>query len=147
MKHYHLDPAHYYTSPGLAWDACLNETGQKLELLSDYDMLMFFFERGKRRGMCHISKRYSEASNKYMKDYDPNKPNKFIQYLDANNLYSWAMIQRLPTSGFKWIPENELTVSNVIKILNKSITNRGYVFFKLNLNILKDYGKNIMIIL
>ena len=42
LKHYKLDPVHYYTSPGLAWDACLKETGQHLQLLSDYDMLMMF---------------------------------------------------------------------------------------------------------
>ena len=50
LRHYKLDPAHYYTSPGLAWDACLKETGQQLELLHDYDMLMMF-ERGIRGGM------------------------------------------------------------------------------------------------
>ena len=86
LKHYQLDPCHYYSSPGLAWDACLKETKQKVELLSDYDMLMFF-EKGTRGGMCYISKRYSEANNKYMKDFDTNKQSKFIQYLDANNLY------------------------------------------------------------
>ena len=66
LKHYNLDPVHYYTSPGLAWDACLKETGQQLELLSDYDKLMMF-ERGIRGGITHISKRYAEANNKYMK--------------------------------------------------------------------------------
>ena len=63
LKHYKLDPAHYYTSPGLAWDACLKETGQQLQLLHDYDMLMMF-ERGIRGGITHISKRYAEANNK-----------------------------------------------------------------------------------
>ena len=58
----------------------------ELELLSDYDMLMLF-EKGKRGGMCHISERYSEANNKYMKDFISNKKSKLIQYLDANNLY------------------------------------------------------------
>ena len=56
LKHYKLDPAHYYTSPGLAWDACLKTTGQNLELLSDYDMLMMF-ERGIRGGITHMQKR------------------------------------------------------------------------------------------
>ena len=70
LTHYNLDPAHYFTSPGLAWDACLKETGQELQLLHDYDMLMMF-ERGIRGGITHISKRYSEANNKYMKDYNP----------------------------------------------------------------------------
>ena len=73
LKHYKLDPCHYYTAPGLAWDACLKETNQKLELLKDYDMLMMF-ERGIRGGITHISKRYAEANNKYMKNYNPDKP-------------------------------------------------------------------------
>ncbi|CAH3171546.1 unnamed protein product, partial [Porites evermanni] len=109
LYHYNLDPAHYYTSPGLAWDACLKETGQELELLYDYDMLMMF-EQGIRGGITHISKRYSEANNKYMKDYNPDKESTFIQYLDANNLYGWAMLQSLPTHGFKWM--SDLTKEN-----------------------------------
>ena len=132
LKHYNLDPAHYYTSPGLAWDACLKETGQELELLHDYDMLMMF-EKGIRGGMTHISKRYAEANNKYMKDFNPDKPSSFIQYLDANNLYGWAMSQALPTNGFKWM--KDLTKAKVIHILEKvncSMTNpikkTGYIF-------------------
>ena len=84
LKHYNLDPAHYFTSPGLAWDACLKETGQELQLLHDYDMLMMF-EQGIRGGITHIAKRYEEANNKCMRDYDQNKPSKYIQYLDVNN--------------------------------------------------------------
>ena len=131
LKHYKLDPAHYYTSPGLAWDACLKETGQQLELLCDYDMLMMF-ERGIRGGMTHIAKRYSEANNKYMKNFDPNKPSKYIQYLDANNLYGWAMSQSLPVGGFRWM--TNLTKEKVLEILektNSSMNNmgkRGFIF-------------------
>ena len=132
LKHYNLDPAHYYTSPGLAWDACLKETGQELELLHDYDMLMMF-EKGIRGGMTHISKRYAEANNKYMKDYNHNKPSTFIQYLDANNLYGWAMSQSLPTDGFKWM--QNLTKDKVIHILEKvncsmknPINKKGHIF-------------------
>ena len=61
MKHYQLDPAHYLSSPSLAWDACLKKKGQKLELISDYDILMFF-ERGTKGGMCHISKRFQKQT-------------------------------------------------------------------------------------
>ena len=86
LKCYNLDSVHYFTSPGLAWDACLKETGQELELLHDYDMLMLF-EKGIRGGITHISKRFAKANNKYMSDYNPDKPSKCIQYLDANNLY------------------------------------------------------------
>ena len=99
LKHYNLDPAHYYTSPGLALDACLKETGQQLQLLHDYDILMMF-ERGIRGGISRISKRYAEANNKYMKNYNPNEESSYIQYLDANNLYGWAMSQSLPKHGF-----------------------------------------------
>ena len=131
LKHYKLDPAHYYTSPGLAWDACLKTTGQNLELLSDYDMLMMF-EQGIRGGITHISKRYAEANNKYMKNYNPEKESSYIQYLDANNLYGWAMSQQLPTHGFSWM--KNITKEKVMEILEKanhSMSNlgrKGYIF-------------------
>ena len=131
LHHYNLDPAHYYTSPGLAWDACLKTTGQHLQLLHDYDMLMMF-ERGIRGGITHISKRYAEANNKYMKNYNPDKPSSYIQYLDANNLYGWAMSQNLPTHGFKWI--SNITKQEVLDIVdgaNHSMSNhgrKGYIF-------------------
>ena len=131
LKHYKLDPAHYYTSPGLAWDACLKITGQNLDLLIDYDMLMMF-ERGIRGGITHISKRYSEANNKYMKSYDSKKKSKFIQYLDANNLYGWAMSQNLPTHGFKWMKDLTLEkVDEILEKINSSMSNtgkKGYIF-------------------
>ena len=117
-----LDPGHYCTSPGLAWDACLKETKQKLQLLPDDDM----FEQGIRGGITHISKRYSKANNKYMRDLNPEKELKFITYLNANNLYSWAMSERLQTNGFKWIKDSQLT--KVIKLLDQRITNHGYLF-------------------
>ena len=117
LKHYNLDPAHYYTSPGLAWDACLKETGQELQLLHDYDMLMMY-EKGIRGGISHISKRYAEANNKYMVNYDPDKPSTYIQYLDANNLYGWAMSQQLPTHGFSWM--KNITKEKVMDIMEKN---------------------------
>ena len=113
------------TSPGLAWDACLKETGQELQLLHDYDMLMMF-ERGIRGGITHISKRYAEANNKYMVNYDPSKPSTYIQYLDANNLYGWAMSQPLPTHGFKLM--HNLTIGSVINLLERRKSNKGYIF-------------------
>ena len=131
LKHYKLDPAHYYTSPGLAWDACLKETEQELQLLHDYDMLMMF-EQGIRGGITHISKRYAEANNKYMKDYNPDNESTFIQYLDANNPYGWAMSQQLPTNGFKWMKDiTEEKVMEILEKANHSMSNlgrKGYIF-------------------
>ena len=107
LKIYGLDPVHYYTAPGLAWDACLKITGISLELLSDVNMLLMF-EKGIRGGISIISNRYGEANNKYMKDFNKNKLSKFLMYLDANNLYGWAMSQKLPTGGFKWLTDKEI---------------------------------------
>ena len=125
LKHYKLDPAYYFTSPGLAWDACLKETGQEFQLLHDYDMLMMF-EKGIRGGITQISKRYVEANNKYVKYYNPDKPSRYIQYLDANNHYGCTMSQRLPAHAFKWL--KDLTVNKVIEILNQRLSNHGFMF-------------------
>ena len=108
IKNYKLDPAHYYTAPGLAWDACLKMTGVKLELLSDIDMLLMV-EKGIRGGVSMISNRYGKANNKYMDDkFNPSEPSKYLTYLDANNLYGAAMSMKLPTHGFKWMNKYEL---------------------------------------
>ena len=107
LDNYHLDPIFYYTAPGLAWDACLKINKIELELLSDYDMLMMV-EKGIRGGVSMISTRYGKANNPYMKDYDPDQPTKYISYLDANNLYGWAMCKPLPTKGFRWMTKEEL---------------------------------------
>ena len=108
LENYELDPAHYYTAPGLAWDAALKVTGVNLELLSDIDMLLMV-EKGIRGGVSMVSNRYGKANNKYMGDkFNYNEPSKYIQYLDANNLYGWAMSKPLPTHGFKWMKTSEL---------------------------------------
>ena len=107
LKIYKLDPVYYYTTPGLAWDACLKITNIQLELLSDVNMLLMF-EKGIRGGISIISNRYGEANNKYMKKFNKKKLNKFLMYLDANNLYGWAESQKLPTHGFKWLTSGEM---------------------------------------
>ena len=107
-KNYDLDPCWYYTAPGLSWDACLKLTKIKLELLTDPDMLLMF-EKGIRGGISMISTRHGKANNKYMGErFDINKLVKYIIYLDANNLYGYAMCKKLPTGGFKWMTEEEL---------------------------------------
>ena len=108
LKIYGLDPGHYFTAPGLSWDACLKITGVELELLSDPDMLLMW-ERCIRGGISMISNRYGEANNKYMEGgFNKNKPSKYIMYLDANNLYGCAMSKKLPTHGFKWLTGGEI---------------------------------------
>ena len=107
-ENYGIDPAHHFTSPGLAWDAALKKTKIELELLNDYDMLLMI-QKGIRGGISMISNRYGVANNVYMNEmYDPSKESTYIQYLDANNLYGWAMSKPLPTHGFEWMSESEL---------------------------------------
>ena len=101
-----LDPAHYVSSPGLSWDAMQKMTNVKLDLISDVDT-QNFIEKGMRGGISTITHRHAVANNKYMKNYDPEKESSYIPYLDANNLYGWAMSQKLPTGDFRWIPSPE----------------------------------------
>ena len=110
IKNYKLDPGHYYTAPGLAWDAALKVTNVELELLTDIDKLLMV-EKGIRGGVSMISNRYGKANNKYMgKSFIKKEPSKYITYLDANNLYGWAMSKPLPTHGFKWMNVSELHI-------------------------------------
>ena len=106
LGYYGLDPCHYCSPPGLSWDAMLKMTEMELDLISDIDMHLFF-EKGMRDGISYITKRHSKANNKYMKCSDSSKESKYITYLDANNLYDWAMILYLAYSGFKWINQKE----------------------------------------
>ena len=108
LENYSLDPAWYYTSLGLSWDALLKHSKVNLELLTDPDKLLLF-EKGIRGGISMISNRYGKANNKYMdKKYDPSQPSKYLAYLDANNLYGWAMMKPLPVGDFKWMSPLEL---------------------------------------
>ena len=81
LKYYGLDPCHYFSSPGLSWDAMLKMTVVKLEKISDIGKYLFI-EKGLSGGISYIAKRYAKGNSKYMKDYDPKKPSTFISYLD-----------------------------------------------------------------
>ena len=107
LTYYKLDPLHYITSPGLAWDAMLKMTGINLELITDIDMQLFI-EKGLRGGISYIAHRHATANNKYIKNYDPDELSSYIMYLDANNLYGWAMSQPLPYRNFKWIDASDV---------------------------------------
>ena len=107
MQYYELDPCHYFTSPGLSWDAMLKMTNIKLELIIDTDMFQFI-EKSMRGGVSYIANHYGKANNKYMKEYDEKAPSKYIMYLNANNLYRWGMSEYLPTASFRWLTEREI---------------------------------------
>ena len=95
----------------LAWQACLKKTEVKLELITDYDMLLMI-EKGIRGGICQATHRYAKANIKYMKNYDKNNESSYLKYLDANNLYGSAISQKLPVNGFKRVKQKKLSKFN-----------------------------------
>ena len=120
-----MDPAHFVSLPGLGWQAYLKKTNVKLELLTDYDMLLMV-EEGIRCGICHSIHRHAQANNKYMENYDKNKESSYIQYLDANNLYGWAMSQKVPVNNFKWVEDKLKINEEFIKNYNEN-NEKGYI--------------------
>ena len=124
LTNYGLDPAHYYTSPGLSWNALLKTTGVELELLADYNKYLFFQKRI-RAGISMVSKRKAKANNPMVEGYDSEKPNTWIMYLDADNLYGHAMSQPLPMGGFRWLNGNEINDFDVQNVSDNS--EKGYI--------------------
>ena len=102
----------------------LKMTKIELELITDIDMFQFI-EKGLRGGISYIANRYSKANNKYMKEYNEKEPSKYIIYLDANNLYGWAMSQYLPTGGFRWLKQTEIDNLDLSKY--KEDSKRGII--------------------
>lgn len=124
LNAYGLDPAHYLTIPSLSWDAMLKYTQIELELLTDIDML-HFFKKGIRGGVSTCVKRMSKANNPMLNNYNFSDPLSYIVYLDATNLYGWAMKQYLPTGKFRWLHENEISTFSLSDISHTS--EYGYV--------------------
>ena len=111
---YELDPAHFLSAPGLAWQACLKKTKVKLELLTDIDMLLMV-EEGIRGRIYQAIHRHPKVNNKYTKNYGKDITSSYLAYLDANNLYGWAISQKLPVNGFIWVGKsrfNERFIKN-----------------------------------
>ena len=107
LGYYELDPCHYFSSPGLAWDAMLKMSGVRLRLIDDVDMHLFI-ERGMRGGISYIAKRYCRANNEFVEGYDSSKEKSFITYWDVNNLYGAAMLKYLPYDEFEWVDKSEM---------------------------------------
>ena len=97
---YELDPAHFFSAPGLAWQTCLKKTEIRSKLLTNIGMLLMV-EKGIRGGICHAIHRYAKSNNKYMKNCDKNIESSYLMYLDAYNLYGWPMYQKLPVNNFE----------------------------------------------
>ncbi|XP_021351034.1 uncharacterized protein LOC110448879 [Mizuhopecten yessoensis] len=124
LESYGLDAAHFYTAPGLAWQAALKMTDVRLELLTDIDQHLFI-EKGLRGGISMISHRFAEANNPYVPGYDKTKPTDYITYLDANNLYGWAMSQCLPTHDFAWLTDTAKYTLDITTVPDDAID--GYI--------------------
>ena len=136
IKVYELDPAHFLSAPGLAWQACLKKTEAELELITDVDMLLMI-EKGIRGGICHAIHRCVKANNKYMKNYDKNEESSFLEYLGANNMYGWTMIQPLPVDGFKFVKNVSKINEDFIKNYDED-SDKGYI-----LEVDVKYPKNL----
>ena len=109
LEIFELDPPYFVSAPaGLAWQAYLKKKRVKLELITDFDMLLMI-EKGIRGGICQATYRCAKANNKDMKNYDKNTESSYIEYLDANNLYGWTLSQTFPVKGFKWVKEKKLS--------------------------------------
>ena len=127
IKVYELDPAHFLSAPGLlAWQACLNKTEVKLELLTVVDMLLMV-EKGMKGGISHAVHRYAKANDNYAKDYNEDEEESFLEYLDANNLYGLAMSEPLPVDCFDWIKDLSKIGEDFIKDYDKD-SDKGYIF-------------------
>ncbi|GBM93472.1 hypothetical protein AVEN_215357-1 [Araneus ventricosus] len=124
QHYYGLDCVHLFTAPGLAWQSSLKATDQPLELFTDINMHMFV-EKGIRGGISVITKRFSQANNKYLPNFDASKSIKHIIYLDCNNLYGASMVESWPYGGFEWISA-DVTLDWIQSIPQDS--SEGYIF-------------------
>ena len=89
--------------------------------------MLLMVEKGSTGGICHALYRYAEANNIYMKNYDKNKESSLLMYLDANNLYGWAMSQKLPVNRLKWKTNTSRCDEDFIKNYEED-SKKGYVF-------------------
>ena len=123
INYYGLDPANYISAPSLAWDAMLMKTNIELEQIYDQKILDIV-ERHKKGGLCFVgSKRHVKANNHYLDDFDVSKPENYLMYWDANNLYGWAMSQYLPYKNISL--NSEIDIDTILKTDDNS--KYGYI--------------------
>ena len=108
LEEYQLDPAYFVSTPSLAFEAMLKITKAKIELFTDINMVLMT-EKGICGGLTQVVKKDAIANNKYLPTYDKSKKNVFLQYLDANNLYGYAMNKTLHLNGYKWADKTTFT--------------------------------------
>ena len=135
-KIYHLDHAKFLSVTALAWQAALIKTRVKLELITDIDMQLIV-EKGIRGGIWHAIYQLDKGNNKYMNYYDENKESLYLKHWDVNNLYGWAMSQKLPVNKFEWIKDNSQFNEDFKKTLIKKVMKD--IFLKLMFNTLRNY--------
>ena len=132
LKECELDPAHFLTTQGLAWQAYLKKTKIESELLTDIVMLLMV-KKGNRGGICQEIQRQAKAN------YNKDVISSYLMYLDANNLYEWGMSQKLPVNGFKWVKR----LSRFNKIFMKNYNENSDIEYFLEVDF--DYSKNCLI--
>ena len=115
LDEHKLDCLHFFTLPFLAWTSALKHTGAKLDLITDPDAYLMI-ENNMRGGIATISHRHATANNPLVEGYDPTKPNSYISYLDANNLYGDAMSNPLPVGKFNFLPQSEIDTFDLLSI-------------------------------
>ena len=107
LDEYLLDPAYYMSAPQLAWNALLKYIDRPINLITDPEIYRMI-QPNIRGGICHASVRYARANNKLMGSlYYPTKPTFYIMYVDANNIYGWAMSHPLPDDEYEWVSNED----------------------------------------
>ena len=129
LKENGMDPVHFITAPSRSWASAMLMTGQEIDLVKDLNIHLLL-EKHMYGGISQISHRYSKANNPYMKDYDPKKPNKYIMYFDANNLYGYCMTMPLPVTAPEKIDKSFSSIKEFYEFINSIDVNGkvGYNF-------------------
>src|SRR5690606_17910047 len=108
---YQLDLFRFISLPQFSWNAALKFTHAKIDLFTDPDMYLFI-ENSVRGGLCQQVVKHVRANNPSCSDYNPSEPKSHILYIDTNNLYGFAMSQKLPMRNFRWVTVDSDTLIN-----------------------------------